>query len=136
MAAEGMYPAIDPLSSTSILLDPLVVGGAHYALAQSVRETIAHYRELQDIISLLGMEELSQEDRLAVGRARRLQRFLTQPFVVTEAFTGQPGRSVALADTLKGVAAILAGETDDWPESALYMVGDLEEARGRADKAP
>jgi F-type H+-transporting ATPase subunit beta len=136
MAAEGMYPAIDPLSSTSILLDPLVVGDAHYALAQSVRETIAHYRELQDIISLLGMEELSQEDRLAVGRARRLQRFLTQPFVVTEAFTGQPGRSVALADTLKGVAAILAGETDDWPESALYMVGDLEEARGRADKAP
>jgi F-type H+-transporting ATPase subunit beta len=136
MAAEGMYPAIDPLSSTSILLDPLVVGDAHYALAQSVRETIAHYRELQDIISLLGMEELSQEDRLAVGRARRLQRFLTQPFVVTEAFTGQAGRSVALADTLKGVAAILAGETDDWPESALYMVGDLEEARGRADKAP
>jgi F-type H+-transporting ATPase subunit beta len=136
MAAEGMYPAIDPLSSTSILLDPLVVGEQHYALAQTVRETIAHYRELQDIISLLGMEELSQEDRLAVGRARRLQRFLTQPFVVTQAFTGQAGRSVALADTLKGVAAILAGETDDWPESALYMVGDIEEARAKAGKKP
>ena len=135
MAAEGMYPAIDPLSSTSILLDPQVVGDAHYALAQKVRETIAHYRELQDIISLLGMEELGQEDRLAVGRARRLQRFLTQPFVVTQPFTGQPGRSMALADTLKGVAAILAGETDDWPESALYMVGDIEEARTRASKA-
>ncbi|WP_454883321.1 F0F1 ATP synthase subunit beta [Sphingomonas oryzagri] len=136
MAAEGMYPAIDPLASTSILLDPLVVGEQHYALAQTVRETIAHYRELQDIISLLGMEELSQEDRLAVGRARRLQRFLTQPFVVTQAFTGQPGRSVALADTLKGIAAILAGESDDWPESALYMVGDIEEARGKAGKKP
>ncbi|HEY0270698.1 MAG TPA: F0F1 ATP synthase subunit beta, partial [Sphingomonas sp.] len=136
MAAEGMYPAIDPLASTSILLDPLVVGEQHYALAQTVRETIAHYRELQDIISLLGMEELSQEDRLAVGRARRLQRFLTQPFVVTQAFTGQAGRSIALADTLKGVAAILAGETDDWPESALYMVGDIEEARGKAGKKP
>jgi len=136
MAAEGMYPAIDPLASTSILLDPLVVGEQHYALAQTVRETIAHYRELQDIISLLGMEELGHEDRLAVGRARRLQRFLTQPFVVTQAFTGQPGRSVALADTLKGVAAILAGETDDWPESALYMVGDIEEARGKAGRKP
>ena len=132
MAAEGMYPAVDPVGSSSILLDPLVVGADHYALAQKVRETIAHYRELQDIISLLGMEELGQEDRLVVGRARRLQRFLTQPFVVTEAFTGQAGRSVSLADTLAGVRAILDGETDDWPESALYMVGDLAEARAKA----
>jgi F-type H+-transporting ATPase subunit beta len=136
MAAEGMYPAVDPLGSSSILLDPLVVGDDHYALAQATRETIAHYRELQDIISLLGIEELGQEDRLAVGRARRLQRFLTQPFVVTEAFTGQPGRSVPLAQTLAGVRAILAGETDDWPESAFYMVGDLDEARAKAGKTP
>ncbi|RJG48380.1 F0F1 ATP synthase subunit beta, partial [Sphingobium terrigena] len=136
MAAEGMYPAIDPLASTSILLDPLVVGEDHYALAQKVRETIAHYRELQDIIALLGMEELGQEDRLIVGRARRLQRFLTQPFVVTQAFTGQPGRSVPLHATLDGVRAILGGETDDWHESAFYMVGDLEEARGKVGPKP
>ncbi|PHP21603.1 MULTISPECIES: F0F1 ATP synthase subunit beta [Sphingobium] len=136
MAAEGMYPAVDPLGSSSILLDPVVVGEDHYALAQTTRETIAHYRELQDIISLLGIEELGQDDRLAVGRARRLQRFLTQPFVVTQAFTGQPGRSVPLAQTLAGVRAILAGETDDWPESAFYMVGDLEEARDKAGKKP
>lgn len=132
MAAEGIYPAVDPLGSSSILLDPLVLGDNHYRLAEQVRETIAHYRELQDIISLLGIEELGREDRLIVGRARRLQRFLTQPFMVTQAFTGQAGRSVTLADTLKGVAAILSGETDDWPERALYMVGDIEEARVRA----
>lgn len=135
MAAEGMYPAVDPLGSSSILLDPLVVGEEHYALAQKVRETIAHNRELQDIISLLGLEELGQEDRLIVSRARRLQRFLTQPFVVTEAFTGQPGRSVPLGATLAGVRAILAGETDGWPESALYMVGDIGEARVKAGVA-
>jgi F-type H+-transporting ATPase subunit beta len=129
-----MYPAIDPLGSTSILLDPLVVGEEHYRLAQQVRETVARYRDLQDIISLLGLEELGQEDRQVVGRARRLQRFLTQPFVVTEGFTGQSGRSVALAATLAGVRAILAGQTDDWPESALYMIGDLDEARGKAMK--
>ena len=132
MAAEGMYPAVDPLGSSSILLDPAIVGEDHFALAQQVRETIAHFRELQDIISLLGVEELGQQDRLVVGRARRLQRFLTQPFVVTQGFTGQPGRSVALADTLKGVRAILDGEADGWPESALYMVGDIDEARARA----
>ena len=132
MAAEGMYPAVDPLGSSSILLDPLAVGDEHYRLAQKARETIAHYRELQDIISLLGIEELGQEDRLIVGRARKLQRFLTQPFVVTQAFTGQPGRSVPLADTLKGVAAILDGQTDEWSESALYMVGNIEEARAKA----
>jgi len=135
MAAEGMYPAVDPLGSSSILLDPLVVGDEHYALAQKARETIAHYKELQDIISLLGMEELGRDDRLIVERARRLQRFLTQPFVVTQAFTGQPGRSVALSETLEGVRAILAGEVDDWPESAFYMVGGLKEARSKAGRA-
>ena len=131
MAAEGFYPAVDPLQSTSVLLDPAVVGAAHYRLAQEVRATIAHYRELQDIIALLGIEELSAEDRRAVGRARRLQRFLSQPFAVTEAFTGKPGRVVPLAKTLEGCRAILAGETDGWSEASLYMVGDIDEARAR-----
>ena len=135
MAAEGMYPAVDPLSSTSTLLDPLVVGDVHYHLAQSVRETIAHYRELQDIIALLGVEELSAEDRLIVRRARRLQRFLTQPFKVTEAFTGQLGRSVPLAATIEGCGAILDGQCDDWEESAFYMIGVLDEARERRQQA-
>jgi F-type H+-transporting ATPase subunit beta len=129
MAAEGMYPAVDPLSSSSILLDPLVVGEEHYRLAEQVRETIAHYKELQDIISLLGIEELSTRDRLIVARARRLQRFLTQPFAVTEAFTGKPGRSVPLTETLKGCRAILDGASDNWAESSLYMVGTIDEAR-------
>lgn len=132
MAAEGRYPAIDPLASSSVLLDPTVVGEVHYRTAGEVGAVLAHYAELQDIIALLGVEELSAQDRLTVGRARRLQRFLTQPFAVTEAFTGTPGRSVALADTLAGCRAILDGETDAWPESALYMVGDLAEARARA----
>ena len=131
MAAEGMYPAIDPLSSSSILLDPSVVGEEHYRVAEQVRETIAHYRELQDIISLLGIEELSRPDRLIVARARRLQRFLTQPFAVTEEFTGVPGRSVPLAETLKGCRAILDGTCDKWTESSFYMVGPIEEARAK-----
>ncbi|MEK0083936.1 F0F1 ATP synthase subunit beta [Benzoatithermus flavus] len=130
-AAEGMYPAVDPLASSSVLLDPFVVGREHHALAQRVREIIAHYRELQDIIALLGTEELSAADRLAVARARKLLRFLTQPFAVTEAFTGKPGRSVPLARTLAGCRAILEGECDGWAESSLYMVGDLDEARAR-----
>ncbi|MGO9134952.1 MAG: F0F1 ATP synthase subunit beta [Methylovirgula sp.] len=129
MAAEGMYPAIDPLASSSILLDPTVVGDEHYQLAERVRETIARYKDLQDIISLLGIEELRAEDRLIVARARRLQRFLTQPFSVTEAFTGIPGRSVPLAETLKGCRAILDGKCDDLAESDFYMVGTVEEAR-------
>ncbi len=135
MAADGMYPAIDPIASSSILLDPLIVGKEHERVANEVRRAIEHYRELQDVISLLGMEELGQEDRLLVGRARRLQRFLTQPFTVTEAFTGIPGCSVPLEDTLKGCAAILSGETDDWNESSLYMIGTLEEARAKEDAA-
>jgi F-type H+-transporting ATPase subunit beta len=135
MAAEGMYPAIDPLESTSVMLDPLVVGEAHYKLAGRVRETIAHYRELQDIISLLGIEELSARDRLIVGRARRLLRFLTQPFAVTEAFTGMAGRSVTLAATQEGCRAILDGECDGWAEPSLYMVGTLEDARAKEAQA-
>ena len=131
MAAEGLYPAIDPLNSASILLDPRIVGEEHYALAEEVRRTLARYRELQEIISLLGVEELSAEDRLTVERARRLQRFLTQPFLVTEQFTGIAGKSVPIAETLKGCRAILAGDGDKWAESSFYMVGALEDARGK-----
>ena len=135
MASEGMYPAVDPLASSSNLLGRQLVGDAHYRIAQDVRKTIAHYRELQEIIALLGIEELSAADRQVVKRARRLMRFLTQPFLVTVAFTGKPGRSVELEATLAGCRAILDGETDDWAESSLYMVGDLEEARLREDAA-
>jgi len=131
MASEGMYPAVDPLASTSSLLDPRLVGETHYRIAQDVRKTIAHYRELREIIALLGIEELSAADRDTVKRARRLMRFLTQPFMVTVAFTGKSGRSVELEATLAGCRAILNGETDDWAESSLYMVGDLDEARGK-----
>lgn len=129
MAGEGMYPAVDPLASTSSLLDPRLVGEAHYRTAQDVRKTIAHYRDLQEIIALLGIEELSAADRRAVMRARRLMRFLTQPFMVTVAFTGKEGRTVELEDTLAGCRAILEGEADNWAESSLYMVGGLDEAR-------
>ncbi len=135
MAAEGMYPAVDPIASSSILLDPLVVGEEHAAVATEVRRTIEHYRELQDVISLLGIEELGADDRRVVERARRLHRFLTQPFAVTEAFTGQPGRSVAVADTIAGCKAILAGECDAWQESSLYMIGTLDEAREKEKAA-
>jgi F-type H+/Na+-transporting ATPase subunit beta len=131
MASEGMYPAVDPLASTSSLLDPRIVGEAHYRIAQDVRKTIAHYRDLQEIIALLGIEELSTADRLVVKRARRLMRFLTQPFMVTVAFTGKPGRSVELEATLDGCRAILGGEADDWAEASFYMAGDIEEARQR-----
>jgi len=132
LAAQGMYPAVDPLASQSMLLDPQVVGADHVALARAVRETIARYRELQDVIALLGVEELGVEDRQLVGRARRLQRFLTQPFTVTQAFTGKVGRQVKRADTLAGCRAILDGTCDDWPEGALFMVGAIDEARRRA----
>ena len=135
LAAEGFYPAVDPLGSSSALLDRLIVGEAHYRLAERAREILARFKDLQDIIALLGVEELGAADRRIVARARRLQRFLSQPFVVTEAFTGTPGRSVALADTLEGCRAILDGETDDWAENSLYMVGALDEAREKEAKA-
>ena len=129
LAAQGFYPAVDPLASSSVLLDPLVVGQQHYLIAERAREALARFKDLQDIIALLGVEELGANDRLIVKRARRLQRFLSQPFTVTEAFTGMPGRSVSRADTLAGCRAILDGESDDWAESSLYMVGTLDEAR-------
>ena len=131
LAAQAFYPAIDPLASSSVLLDPLVVGEAHYLLAERVRKALAKLKDLQDIIALLGVEELGTADRLTVKRARRLQRFLSQPFMVTEAFTGTPGRSVSRADTLAGCKAILDGEADGWAESSLYMVGNLDEARAK-----
>ncbi|MGE4304948.1 MAG: F0F1 ATP synthase subunit beta [Novosphingobium sp.] len=131
MAAEGMYPSVDPIASSSVLLDPLIVGEAHAQTAIDVRRAIEHYRELQDVISLLGMEELGADDRRIVERARRLQRFLTQPFTVTESFTGVPGCTVALADTIAGCRAILDGDCDDWQESSLFMIGTLADARAK-----
>lgn len=135
LAAQGFYPAVDPLASSSVLLDPLIVGSEHYALAERARETLARFKDLEDIIALLGVDELGSKDRLIVKRARRLQRFLSQPFAVTEAFTGTPGKSVSRKDTLAGCRAILDGETDDWAESSLYMCGTLEEARDKEKMA-
>jgi len=134
LAAEGIYPAIDPIATTSVLLDPLVVGQEHANIAGQVREVIEHYRELRDVIALLGVEELGAEERRAVGRARRLQRFLTQPFFTASAYTGAEGRSVSVADTVAGCRAILDGECDEWDESSLYMIGNLEEAREKEKK--
>jgi F-type H+-transporting ATPase subunit beta len=133
LAAQGLYPAIDPLASSTNLLDPSVVGEGHVRTAERVRKTLAQYRELQDIIAMLGLEELSVEDRRTVARARRLQRFLTQPFLVTEAFTGRPGRSIPVADTIRGADAILSGDCDDWPESAFYMTGTIEDVHAKKE---
>jgi len=126
-AAEGLYPAVDPLNSNSNLLDPYQVGERHYTIAQQVKQTIARYRELQDIIAMLGIEELSPEERRTVGRARRLLRFLTQPFFVTEAFTGRPGQYVPLKETLKGSEEILSGKWDERPELDFYLIGRIED---------
>ena len=131
LASQGFYPAIDPLASSSTLLDPAVVGHDHYEVAGEVRETLARFSELQDIIALLGIEELGSADKRIVARARRLQRFFSQPFAVTEAFTGTPGQSVSRADTLEGCRAILDGETDGWAEASLYMIGTLADARAK-----
>jgi F-type H+/Na+-transporting ATPase subunit beta len=131
-ASLGIYPAIDPLASNSTLLTPAAVGEEHYAIATEVRSLLARYVELQDVIAILGMEELSDEDRLAVTRARRLQRFLTQPFFVSEPFTGNPGRHVSLDETLYGFREILDGRHDDLPEQAFYMVGTIDEVVEKA----
>jgi len=130
MAASGLYPAVDPLDSTSKLLNPEVVGDRHYTVARQVREIIAHYRGLEDIINMLGLAELSVDDQRAVQRARRLIRFMTQPFFVTEHFTGKPGKLVTIEATLDGCETILNGEFDDVLESSLYMIGGIDEARG------
>ncbi len=132
IASLGIYPAVDPLDSTSRQLDPLVVGDEHYSVARSVQVTLQRYKELRDIIAILGMDELSPEDKLAVARARKIQRFLSQPFSVAENFTGQKGKYVSLKDTIKGFKAIVDGEYDSLPEQAFYMVGGIEEAAEKA----
>jgi len=130
----GIYPAVDPLDSTSRILDPQVVGAEHYAVARKVQSILQRYKELQDIIAILGMDELSEEDKLVVARARKIQRFLSQPFFVAEVFTGKPGRYVKLADTIKGFKEITEGKHDELPEAAFYMVGTIEEAVENAKK--
>ncbi|MEW6676901.1 MAG: F0F1 ATP synthase subunit beta [Pseudomonadota bacterium] len=132
VAELGIYPAVDPLDSTSRILDPLVVGEEHYGVARSVQATLQRYKELRDIIAILGMDELSPEDKLAVARARKIQRFLSQPFFVAEAFTGAPGKYVSLKDTISAFKAIVAGEYDHLPEQAFYMVGTIDEAVEKA----
>jgi F-type H+-transporting ATPase subunit beta len=130
-ASEGLYPAIDLLQSSSKMATPGIVGNRHYAVAQQIRRTLAQYEELKDVIAMLGLEQLSPEDRKAVARARRLERFLTQPFFATEQFTGIKGKVVSLSDSLGGCERILADEFKDYPESALYMIGAIGEARQR-----
>jgi|TARA_B110000285_G_scaffold229754_1_gene295103 F-type H+-transporting ATPase subunit beta len=133
LASKGIYPAVDPLDSTSTMLQPSIIGEDHYAVAQDVKETLQRYKELQDIIAILGIDELSEEDRTVVARARKLERFLSQPFFVAEIFTGSPGKYVSLEDTLKGFKMILNGDLDDLPEQAFYLVGDIDEAIAKAE---
>ncbi|CAL8412470.1 unnamed protein product [Dictyota dichotoma] len=132
LAAKGIYPAVDPLDSTSTMLQPVIVGSEHYDTAQLVKKTLQRYKELQDIIAILGIDELSEEDRLVVDRARKIERFLSQPFFVAEVFTGSPGKYVDLENTIKGFNMILNGELDDLPEQAFYLVGDINEAIAKA----
>ncbi|RJP64889.1 MAG: F0F1 ATP synthase subunit beta [Candidatus Abyssobacteria bacterium SURF_17] len=134
IAELGIYPAVDPLDSTSRILDPRVIGEEHYTVARTVQQILQRYKDLQDIIAILGMEELSEEDKLTVQRARRLQRFLSQPFHVAEQFTGFAGRYVTIPDTIRSFKAIIEGQHDDLPEAAFYMVGPIEEAVEKADK--
>ncbi len=134
IAELGIYPAVDPLDSTSRILDPKVLGEEHYSVARGIQTILQRYKELQDIIAILGMEELSEDDKLVVARARKIQRFLSQPFHVAEVFTGTPGKYVKLADTIKGFKAIVEGKYDDMPEQAFYMVGTIEEAEEKAGK--
>ncbi len=133
LAAKGIYPAVDPLDSTSTMLQPSIVTPEHYEIAEIVKETLQRYKELQDIIAILGLDELSEEDRLVVARARKVERFLSQPFFVAEIFTGSPGKYVSLEQTIKGFKMILSGELDELPEQAFYLVGDIDEAIVKAD---
>jgi F-type H+-transporting ATPase subunit beta len=134
IAEKGIYPAVDPLDSTSRILDPLVVGDEHYTVARRVQETLQRYKALQDIIAILGMDELSEEDKMTVQRARKIERFLSQPFHVAEVFTGSPGKLVALEDTIRGFKGLVDGEYDHLPEQAFYMVGSIDEAIEKARK--
>ena len=134
IAAQGLYPAVDPLSSTSRILDPNIIGEEHYSVARSVKEVLQRYKDLQDIIAILGIDELSEDDKVAVTRARKLQRFLSQPFFVAAQFTGVEGRYVPIADTVRGFKEIVEGKHDDIPEQAFKMVGTIEEALENAEK--
>ena len=134
IASLGIYPAVDPLDSTSRQMDPLVIGHEHYDTAQRVQQTLQKYKELKDIIAILGMDELSEEDKQAVTRARKIERFFSQPFHVAEVFTGSPGKYVSLKDTIRGFKGIVDGEYDHLPEQAFYMVGSIEEAVEKAKK--
>jgi len=133
LAAKGIYPAVDPLDSTSTMLQPGIVSEEHYEIAESVKETLQRYKELQDIIAILGIDELSEEDRLVVARARKVERFLSQPFFVAEIFTGSPGEYVSLEDTIKGFSMTLNGELDDLPEQAFYLVGNIDQVIAKAE---
>merc|ERR1712100_41543 len=133
LAAKGIYPAADPLDSTSTMLQPGIVSETHYEIAESVKETLQRYKELQDIIAILGIDELSEEDRLTVARARKVERFLSQPFFVAEIFTGSPGKYVSLEETIKGFSMVLGGELDDLPEQSFYLVGNIDEAIAKAE---
>merc|ERR1711879_337534 len=134
IAELGIYPAVDPLDSTSRMLDPSIVGQRHYDIARSTQKILQTYKSLQDIIAILGMDELSEEDKMVVARARKIQRFLSQPFHVAEVFTGSPGKYVKLEDTIKAFEGIVAGEYDHLPEAAFYMVGGIDEALAKAKK--
>ena len=134
IAEKGIYPAVDPLDSTSRMLSPAILGEEHYGVARRVQQTLQRYKALQDIIAILGMDELSEEDKLTVARARKIERFLSQPFSVAEVFTGSPGKQVALEDTIKGFKGLVNGDYDDLPEAAFYMVGTIEEAQEKAKK--
>ena len=133
LAAKGIYPAVDPLDSTSTMLQPGIVSEIHYQVAETVKETLQRYKELQDIIAILGIDELSEEDRLTVARARKVERFLSQPFFVAEIFTGSPGKYVSLEDTIKGFTMVLDGDLDDLPEQSFYLVGNIDEAIEKAE---
>ncbi|MEW6638226.1 MAG: F0F1 ATP synthase subunit beta, partial [Actinomycetota bacterium] len=132
LAEQGIYPAVDPLTSSSTILDPAVVGEEHYEVAQQVKNILQRYKELQDIIAILGIDELSEEDKVIVGRARRLQRFLSQPFFVAEQFTGLEGKFVELEDTIRSFKEVVEGRHDDLPEQAFYLVGNIDEAVAKA----
>lgn len=133
LAAKGIYPAVDPLGSTSTMLQPNIIGMEHYNIAQQIKSTLQRYKELQDIIAILGLDELSEEDRLTVARARKIERFLSQPFFVAEVFTGSPGKYVSLKESIIGFQMILSGELDDLPEQAFYLVGNIDEAINKAE---
>jgi F-type H+-transporting ATPase subunit beta len=134
IAAQGLYPAVDPLASTSRILDPQIVGEEHYQVARNVQQVLQRYKDLQDIIAILGVEELSEEDKITAARARKIQRFFSQPMFVAEAFTSQEGRYVSTAETIRGFKEILEGKHDDLPEQAFYMVGPIDEAVEKAEK--